>query len=65
MTAYRDIVYFGADADEDEDGWTVVSLEIWPRGAGSVTVELSPDQAEEMAEVLLEAVGEARRRCGE
>lgn len=65
MAYLRDIVYYGADADEDDDGWTVVSLEIWPRGAGSVVVDLAPDQAEEMASLLMEAVAEARRRCGE
>ena len=65
MTAYRDIVYFGADADEDEDGWTVVALEAVKRGGDFARIELAPDQAEELASLLLEAAGEARRRCGE
>lgn len=65
MTSLRDIVYYGADAEEDDDGWTIISVEVWSRGMGSIKIEMAPNQAEELAALLTEAVQDARRRCEE
>ena len=61
MTTYRNIVYFEADADEDDDGKAIVYLEAVKRGGDFARIELTPDGAEELAERLMEAVRIARK----
>ena len=66
MIPIRNVVYFEADADEDDDGAAIVYLVAVQEGGEYVRIQLRPDQAEELASLLMEAVESARRegaRC--
>ena len=61
MASFRSIVYVESDVDEDDEGRPVVYVEAVQRGGEYARVELTPEQAEELASLMMEAVEAARR----